>query len=125
MLLNFSVSNEMYDGDFSQVNSFSFKGSYACTVWVILTPGTVGRIDGVHDLQSHPNVIAVLTRFAVGDVITPHMIGTERQVFARVYLVAESQKHLSKVVSDVHTAMVIQDQSGADMIQARHDYQGG
>lgn len=125
MLLNYSVGNEMYDGDFSKVNSFSFHGSYACTVWIILTPGTVARIDGVHDLQSHPSVVAVLTRFAVGDVITPDMIGTERQVFARVYLVGESRKQLSKLVHDVHTVIVVQDQSGADMIQARHDYQGG
>ena len=125
MLLNFSVKNEMYDGDFNQVNSCLFHGNHACTVWVILTTGTVSHIEGIHELQSHPNVISVLTRFAVGDVITSDMIGTERQVFARVYLVGESQGQLSEVVHDIHSAVVVQDKSGADMIQARHNYQKG
>lgn len=124
MLLNFAVKNEMYDGDFNQANSCLFHGNYACTVWVILTSGTVAHIEGVHDLQSHPNVISVLTRFSVGDVITSDMLGTERQVFARVYLVGKSRGQLREVVHEIHSAIVVQDKFGADMIQARHDYQG-
>ena len=116
MLLQFALSGTMYRGDFNTVNDYQFKGKYATTLWILLRAGKVGQIVGLDAVQNHPNVILVLQRFQAGDSVTEAMLGTERQVFARIYTVAASKQESAAVVQFIADKLSILDEAGDSMI---------
>lgn len=120
MLLNFALTGRMWQGDFSQVNDSNFKGERATTVWVLLKAGRIGVIQGLKEIKSHPNVIEVLQRFQIGDDVTPDMLGTERQVFVRIYTKAKTSEKARSVVQFIHDTLVVTNESGADMVLDRY-----
>ena len=120
MLLRFAMSGEIWSGDFNDVNDSDFKGRSATTVWVLLKAGRISFIQGLEAIRLHRNVIEVLQRFNTGDQITPDMMGTERQVFARIYTIAETPVEAAEVIEYIHNTLVVVDESGADMILDRY-----
>lgn len=116
MLLQFALSGSMYRGDFSTVNDYKFKGQYGTTLWILLRAGKLGQVTGLDVVQNHPNVILVLQRFQVGDSVTEAMLGTERQVFARIYTVAASKQESATVVQFIADKLSILDEAGNSMI---------
>ena len=120
MLLRFAMTGHMWTGDFHAINDAHFKGQYATTLWVLLKPGRLGTIEGLQAIRSHPQVIEVLQRFQTGDVITPDMAGTERQVFARIYTTAQTPEESSLVLRFIHATLSVTDDHGADMVLDRY-----
>ena len=116
MLLRFAMTGHMWSGDFSDVNDPDFKGQSATTIWVLLKAGRLGFIRGLEAIRSHPNVIEVLQRFDIGDQVTADMLGTERQVFARIYITAETFDEARRVLRFVHDTLAVLDESGVDMV---------
>lgn len=116
MLLRFAMTGHMWTGDFHAINDVNFKGQYATTLWVLLKPGRIGAIAGLEAIRSHPHVIEVLQRFQTGDVVTPDMAGTERQVFARIYTTAKTPEESSSVLRSIHATLSVTDEHGADMV---------
>ena len=120
MLLNFALSGTMFTGDFAAVNDHEFAGARATTIWVLLKAGKIGQISGLEAIKSHPNVIQVLQRFAVGDSVTPSMIGTERQVLARIYTVARDKAESADNVRFINRHLSVLDDQGENMILDRY-----
>ncbi len=120
MLLRFAMTGQMWEGDFQHVNDATFKGQYATTLWVLLKPGKIAANSGVEAIRSHPNVIEVLLRFQPGDVVTPDMIGTERQVFARIYTTAQTPDESNNVLRFIHETLSVEDEFGTDMVLDRY-----
>ena len=120
MLLNFAISGNMWTGDFNEVNDPGFKGEYATTIWVLLKEGRIGIIDGLDAIRSHPNVIEVLQRFQSGDEVTNAMVGTERQVFARIYTKATTLGESKNVIRFIHENLIVANEFGIDMILDRY-----
>jgi hypothetical protein len=120
MLLRFAMTGHMWPGDFSEVNDPRFKGQWATTVWVLLRAGRLSSIRGLEAIRSHPNVIEVLQRFDIGDQVTADMLGTERQVFARIYTTAKTPVEAQEVLRFIHDTLVVTDESGADMVLDRY-----
>lgn len=121
MLINFSLTGKMFDTDFHAVNDYKFKGQYATTIWVLLRAGTVGEINGMEAIRSQPNVIQILQRFQVGDSVTPNMVGTERQVFARIYTVARTLDESAELLRFINDTLLIADESGENMVLDRYE----
>lgn len=121
MLINFSLTGKMFDADFHAVNDFKFKGKFATTIWVLLRAGTVGEINGMEAIRSQPNVIQILQRFQVGDSVTPNMVGTERQVFARIYTVARTSDESAELLRFINDTLLIADESGENMVLDRYE----
>lgn len=124
MLLNFALTGQMFGTDFEQVNDFRFKNQQATTVWVLLKAGTVGAIRGIEALRAHPNVIEVLQRFHQGDSVTQDMVGTERQVFARIYTVASTASESAQLIQWINSTLSVQDDQGNDMVLDRYQKEG-
>ena len=116
MLLQFALTGQMYGSDFQSVNDFRFSSQYATTVWVLLKAGKVGTISGMDAIRSHPNVIQVLQRFQTGDSVTSDMIGTERQVFARIYTVARTPTESAELLRFINRTLSVNDELGEGMI---------
>ena len=116
MLLRFAISGAMYQGDFNLVNDYNFKNKTATTLWVLLKAGKLGRVVGLDAVQEHPNVIMILQRFKQGDTVTEAMLGTERQVFARIYTVADSKQESAAVLGFIENHLLVLDETGENMI---------
>lgn len=120
MLLRFAMTGRMWTGDFHQINDAAFKGQHATTLWVLLKAGRIATIRGLDAIRTHPNVIEVLQRFQPGDVVTADMIGTERQVFVRIYTTAQTPNESNQVLSFIHKTLSVLDESGTDMVLDRY-----
>lgn len=116
MLVNFALTGVFGDDDFAIKNDFRFKGKTACTIWVLLKEGTIDSIEGLEQIQTDENVIFVLDRFKTGDVVDAEMLGTEKQVFARIYLVADTITDINKKIVEFRNLLKITDSQGQDMI---------
>lgn len=116
MLLDFAMSGSMYKGDFSSYNDYNFNGNFATTIWIILIVGRIEKISGLDSIKNHPNVIDIIQRFVVGDNVYEEMIGTERQVFARIYTVAKSKKEKSENIEFIYNKLTILNDRGENMI---------
>lgn len=116
MLLQFALTGRMFDSDFQSVNDFRFKNQQATTVWVLLKTGKVKMIAGIEQIRSHRNVIQVLQRFETGDSVTGDMVGTERQVFARIYTVASTTAESTDLLNFINETLLIEDESGENMV---------
>lgn len=116
MLLKFAILGDMYQGDFGQVNDFTFGGEFATTIWVLLRAGTINHIEGFDEIKKHPNVIMVLQRFFVDDIISESMLGTERQVLARIYTTAKSHEESRKTIEFICNKLIVKDLNMNNMI---------
>ena len=116
MLIHYSVTGVMCQENFGELNDPRLRGKAAATIWVLLRAGTIGAINGLESLANHPMVVNCLQRFKVGDVIQEHMLGTERQVFSRIYVVAPSKNDLAEVISFSRKNLQVLDSAGDNMI---------
>lgn len=116
MLINFAFTGVLGEEDFPEKNDFMFRGKKACTIWVLLKEGTINSIKGLSEIKADKNVIFVLDRFKEGDVVKKEWLGTERQVFSRIYVVADSIEELNSKMTEFKEKLVITDNSGNDMI---------
>ncbi len=116
MLLNFALTGVFGEDDFSIKNDYMFKGKKACTIWVLLTDGKIDSIEGLDQIKSDENVIFVLDRFKTGDVVTPQMLGTEKQVFARIYVVADTILGVNNKINEFTNLLKVIDNNGENMI---------
>jgi len=76
-------------------------GFFACTVWVLLDAGMITSITGLSDVMNLSSYKDILVRFDEGDLVSKDMLGTEKQVFCRIYLQNDS---LSQLHVDVDKA---------------------
>ena len=76
--------------------------------------------DGLESVESHRNVIYIIQRFKVDDQISDEMVGTERQVFARIYVVGESREQLRETAEFIHSNLEIYDENHTSMIVDRY-----
>ena len=116
MLINFALNFPMWNGDFTVVNDLYLQGKSACSVWILLRSGLISNIEGINYITSMTNFMDIMIRFEVNDRVEESFIGTEKQVFARIYLAANNITELRDSVDLIHSKLIIQDDKGANMI---------
>lgn len=116
MLVEFALTSRMGDVDLTVANDPRLRGHRACTVWFLLKAGTIARLEGLDAVRRHASVAFVLQRFSEGDVVTPAMVGTERQVLARIYVIAGSDQELADKVVEIQCLVRAIDAEGRDMM---------
>ena len=57
-----------------------------------------------------------MQRFFEGDVVLENMVGNEKQVLARIYLVTETKEELFSKIHDIKSKLSVIDQEGKNMI---------
>jgi biotin carboxylase len=116
MLIRFALSGTMYDGRFDAANDYRFGGRRATTFWVLLRSGLIHSVGGIERVAAIPGVIAVMQRLGVGDVVADAMLGTERQVFARIYTVRDHDDTTASLAASIRANLAIHDASGNDLV---------
>jgi hypothetical protein len=57
-----------------------------------------------------------MQRFSIGDIVLEEMIGNERQVLARIYIVTETKVGLDSKINEIKSNLSVIDGDGNDMI---------
>ncbi len=118
MLFEFALTGSMGSDEFVGLNDVRLHGRFAATFWVLLKSGHIREIEGLNGIAEHPSVTSVLQRLEVGDVIDPEMVGTERQVLARIYIVADSLDDIVARSEEFRASLRVVDAEGRDMVLA-------
>ena len=113
--INFDDNVDMDDG-FSKKNDPRFRGKIASTAWVLLKKGKIETIRGMDEIKSDKNVVFTMERFKEGDSVLPEWIGTERQVYTRIYLVTDTIEEMNAKIAHFKNSLVITDEQQRDMI---------
>ncbi len=116
MLINFALIGSMGVDDIPQRNDFRLKGKCACTLWVLLKSGKISSINGIEKIKTDLSVIHVMQRFNEGDELLPSMVGNEKQVVFRIYIVENSLQQLRKKISQIQSNISVYDKLGNNMI---------
>jgi biotin carboxylase len=96
MLVNFALTGSMGDLDLSSLNDPNFNNNYSSTLWFLASEGKISKILGIDKFKNENNVVSFLQRLYIGDIVSNDMIGTEAQVFARLYLKFKSKIELQE-----------------------------
>jgi len=105
------ISDEQTHKPFSKFNA---------TIWVLLKCGIIDEIEvPLEDLS----VFYVSQRFHSGDVVTDEMLGTERQVAARIYIACNSEEELKNKINEIQSKIKVIDTKGNDQILDKFIYE--
>jgi biotin carboxylase len=116
MLINFALTGRMSNHPVDQLNNADLMGRYGATVWILLKAGTISHVAGLNEIRALPSFITELLRFNPGETVTPQMLGTERQVFARFYLQHRDGKQLRRDINGIGRCLKVEDILGESMI---------
>ena len=116
MLIRFALTGSEGSIDLKEADDTFFRGKYAATLWFLLKSGTIDNITGLDDLSGDKNVVANIQRLRAGDIVLPEWIGTEKQVFTRLYLVSESKTELAERLRYYMDTVRVFDQHGNNML---------
>ncbi|NJB70291.1 biotin carboxylase [Saonia flava] len=116
MLVNYAFTGVLGEDDFAEKNDYWFKGRVACTIWILLTGGEIGSIQGMDEIKADPNTVFVLERFKEADNVQKEWLGTERQVYSRIYVVANSIPEVNIKINEFKSLLKVYDTHGENMI---------
>ncbi|MBF9024382.1 ATP-grasp domain-containing protein [Rhodobacterales bacterium HKCCD6035] len=116
MLVRFALTGSMGNDDLHVLNDSSFRGKYAASVWFLAKEGQISNIKGLELAHADPNVVAVIQRFEIGDIVSSSVIGTEGQVVLRLYISCNSKFDLCEKINFYQKNIVILDVSGESLI---------
>jgi len=116
MLINFALTGKMINEAFECLNDVRFKNTFAATVWVLLNQGTIRNISGLNEIKNLESYKNIIQRFEVGDRVEEGMLGTERQVFARIYLQNSDQTKLLGDIKKLNQSIKVESISNKTMI---------
>jgi biotin carboxylase len=116
MLINFALTSSTQESNLKLKNDASFGGKFAGTVWVLLKEGQIGQIFGLDEIRQVPANFQIIQRLYLGDRVSKEMIGTERQVFGRFYIVADSNNELIENIKFIQNTLKVSNTDGEDMV---------
>lgn len=92
---------------------YSIFDKFNATVWILLKSGTIGEIE---IFKEDPSIFYISQRFNSGDIITNEMLGTERQVAARIYITCNSEEDLKNKINKIQSNTKVLDVNGNNQI---------
>lgn len=107
MLIQHALTGSMGITEFEKKNDPYLGGKAAAVIWFLLKPGEIDKIDGMDFVKNHSAVVHVVQRFQERDIVPESAIGTERQVFLRLFLVCDSKEQLKEVVKDLQSRIKV------------------
>lgn len=113
MHLNYALTG-VFSGWNIQTDDNPYFARPHCVVVVLLRNGTIGRIAGWSSVVAHPAVFDTVRLCHEGDVLT--RAGTLDQVFARIFMSADSPAELRAAIRSVQQTLVINDTDGENML---------
>ena len=116
MLINYALTGSMGIKNLREKNDFLFRGKQCCTLWVLLNSGVIKNIYGLKELEKDSSVIFIMQRFNKGDEVLENMVGNEKQVLARIYIVSKTKEELVSKIHSIKSKLSVIDENGNEMI---------
>ncbi len=114
LLINFAFTGEMSDKQIKDYADPYFKGKCACKLSPLVKEGTIAKIDGVESVKKTEGVISVNLNYEEGGKVAG--LGTQRQMAANIFIVAENFVDLKERVDKVNNAFKVYDGNGDSML---------
>lgn len=96
LLVNLALNGLMLNSKSNLCDNMFLGKKFAATIWFLLGVGDISRIEGLELVLNDSSIIAFNQRLFIGSKILSEEIGTEGQVFARLYLIVDSYDNLIK-----------------------------
>lgn len=116
MLINFALTGSEGDINLSEVDDPYLKGKHAATLWLLLKKGIVDRIEGLDEALNDNCIVANVQRLYPGDKVSQDVIGTEKQVLTRMYLVCDTKEELAQKLKYYMDNIKVYDKQGNEML---------
>lgn len=113
MHIRYALSGEFNGMSISERDNPRFVRPYFVLV-VLLKNGIIGEVRGLDEVRNHPNTFHILQFRKAGDRMEE--AGTLNQVFARIYLFADDNRQLKRIVAEITNRLQISDEKGENMI---------
>ena len=118
MMVHFALTGEMKNVPLRNENVY-LEGKKAAILFPTIGAGTVGDISGIEELKKDPKVLALHTRYAVGDKV--EWTWTTRQRFAEIDLLANNYADLKALICRVQSNIKVLGTNGEDMMYKPFD----
>lgn len=121
MLINFALTGSEGDLNLLEADDTYLRGKQAATLWLLLKKGTIDKIVGLDEALKDKCVVENIQRLYVGDEIAEDVIGTEKQVLTRMYLVCDSKEELAAKLQYYMDNIKVYDTDGNSMLLTGFD----
>lgn len=118
MLVEFALTGKCKGINIAEKNDPTFGGKSAAVMWVLLRSGKIKSTNFNRIVKDIPDVFYYIERFHAGDEVNSEMIGTESQVYLRIFIAGESREELRHVISMIRSRLQVVDENDCDMISA-------
>ncbi len=116
MLLDLSLGKPFFIGNFKKFNDPYLNKKFVSSVWILLKEGVIKKIYNLDKIKKHKCFLDIMQRFKLKDKIKSSFIGTEKQVFARIYLASKKKRELINAINYIHKNLKILDSKNQNLI---------
>lgn len=116
MLINFALTGSEGDLNLLEADDTNFRGKKAATLWLLLKKGVITKIEGLDEALKDDCVVENIQRLYVGDEVFEDVIGTEKQVLTRMYLVCDTKEELAEKLQYYMDNIKVYDAEGNNML---------
>ena len=116
MLIRFALTGSEGDFDLEEKDDTMLRGKQAATIWFLSKAGKIAKIEGLDKLADDKRVITIVQRFNEGDEVKDEWIGTEKQVFARLYLCADNKEQMKDAINEYQKKVKVMDDKGNNLL---------
>lgn len=115
-LIDLAFSNLTSEVDLFPDGVIYTDNDFGTTLWILISSGEISQITGIENIKNHPNVFETRQRFNEGDLVKADTIGTEGQVFLRIYAKLSSNAELLGLIEIIRQQVHVLDIYGKEMI---------
>ncbi|MBE7089982.1 MAG: ATP-grasp domain-containing protein [Clostridiales bacterium] len=114
LLINYALTGKMSEVDISALANPTFNGKWACKLSPLVKEGVIGKIEGVEEIKAIEGVVDVYPNYDDGGEVKG--LGTQRQMLANIFIVADTKEELKERTEKVIDAVKCYDVDGNDML---------
>lgn len=116
MLIRFALTGSEGDVCLEKEDDAYFRGNWAATLWFLLRAGKIVEIKGLDSVEKDSRIVANVQRFDIGAEVLPDYVGTEKQVFSRLYIVCKTKEELADTLKEYIEKVSVLDENGTEMV---------
>lgn len=107
MLINFAMTGEMCTEEEANLIDPFMQHKAACSFAVLMSEGTISRIEGLEDVKTMRNVIDCTQYYRIGETVEKKDIGNVGQMFARITTVGNTRMECAETVKEIQNLLKI------------------
>lgn len=115
MLIKFALTGK-FGESIEKLNDPFLYNKRAYTIWLLVDKGKIKKIEGIEEIKKEKPIIHIVQRFYEGDEVRESFLGTEKQVFCRIYVVVDSKEEAVDIVKKIKEKVHVYDKDGREMI---------